>query len=71
MLRYLHTTSKSFTDGLFLLMFQYGDYDFILSAHTAVYPQAVQTDSCTPVKKGILGAWYRIGVASLINKSPF
>ena len=33
MLRYLHTTSKSFTDGLAVHMFQYGDYVLVPTAH--------------------------------------
>ena len=36
MLRYLHTMSKSFTDGLAFHMFQYGNYAFILPVHAAV-----------------------------------
>ena len=35
MICYLHTTSKGFTDGLALRMFQYGDYALIPPAHTA------------------------------------
>ena len=71
MLRYLHTTSKKFTDGLVVCMFQYGDYALILPAHAAVYQQVAQTDYRTTTKQGFLGAWYRIGVALTINKSPF
>ena len=33
MLRYLHTTSKKFTDGFAVRMFQYGDYVLIPTAH--------------------------------------
>ena len=33
MLHYLHTTSKSVTDGLAVRMFQYSDYALILIAH--------------------------------------
>ena len=35
-IRCLHTTSKSFTDGLAVRMFQYDDYALIFSAHAAV-----------------------------------
>ena len=35
MLRYLQTTSKSFTDSLAVRMIQYGNYTIIPSAHTA------------------------------------
>ena len=33
---YFHTTAKSFTDGLAIRMFQYGDYTLILPVHTDV-----------------------------------
>ena len=33
MLRYLHTTSKKFTDRFAVRMFQYGDYVLIPTAH--------------------------------------
>ena len=33
MLRYLHTTYKSFTDGLVVRMFQYDDYALIPPVH--------------------------------------
>ena len=33
MLRYLHTTANTFTEGLALLMVQYRDYALILPAH--------------------------------------
>ena len=36
MLHSPHITSKSFTDGLVVLMFQYSDYALILPAHAAV-----------------------------------
>ena len=36
MLRYLHTTSKRFTDGLAVHLFEYGDYALILSEHAVV-----------------------------------
>ena len=71
MLRYLHTTSKHFMDGLVVRMFPYSDYALILPAHAAVYQQVAQTDSHTTTKQGFLGAWYRIGVALAINKLPF
>ena len=32
-IHYLHTTSKSLTDGFAARMFQYGDYALILPAH--------------------------------------
>ena len=35
MLRYLHTTSKSSTDGLAVCLFQYGNYMLIPPAHAA------------------------------------
>ena len=35
MLRYLHTTVKSFTEGLSEKMFKHGTYSFILPAHVA------------------------------------
>ena len=35
MLRYLHTTAKSFTEGLFSKMFQNGTYVLILPAHSS------------------------------------
>ena len=34
-IRYLHTTSKKFTDDLAVCMFQYGNYALILSEHAA------------------------------------
>ena len=36
MLRYLHTTSKSFMDDLAVCMFQYGNYVLIPPAHAAI-----------------------------------
>ena len=36
MMYYLYTTAKSFTDGLAIRMFQYGDYTLILPAHADV-----------------------------------
>ena len=59
-LHYLHTTSKRFTDGLTVRMFQYGDYVLIPPAHAAGYRQAAPPDSRAPSEQGFLGAWYRI-----------
>ena len=33
MMRYLHTTAQTFTDGLAALMVQHGDYELIPPAH--------------------------------------
>ena len=70
-LKYLHTTSKNFIDGLAVCMFQYGDYALILQEHATVYLQVAQTDSQTPTKHGLLGTWFRISVDLEINKLSF
>ena len=44
MLRYLHTASKSFTGGLAVRMFQYGDYMIIPSAHAVGWRHAAPLD---------------------------
>ena len=35
MLHYLHTTAKSFTEGLLSEMFQHGTYVLVLSVHSS------------------------------------
>ena len=35
MLRYLHTTANSFTEGLWAKMFEYGAYAIIPPAHSS------------------------------------
>ena len=64
MLRYLHTTAKSFTDVLTIQMFHYRNYVLILPAHADVERNNAHIGLVMSISKGLLGAWYIIDVAS-------
>ena len=54
MICYLHTMSKSFTEGLVVKMFQNGTYTLIPHAHDGKYFQAALTGPQGPYSKGFL-----------------
>ena len=61
---------KIFHGGLTVHMFQYDNYTLIPPAPATVSYKVAQMDFRPPAYHGFLGAWYRIGVASAINKPP-
>ena len=66
-LRYLHMTTKTFTEVVAIKKFEHDTYAPIPPEHAVNWCQAALKGPEGPYSKGFLGYWYRISVV-LANK---
>ena len=63
-LRYLHPTENSVTEGLLANMFKHGAYALIPPTHAGNYCHAALKVPQGPFIQGVMDAWYRISVVT-------